>query len=146
VICLEVMVNGETRFIAGASTAQTLTAELCTYPELQQQAWLHVSAEVAPDDQPPADADWPTTQLSVGDQVQIRVIESDSPTPPNVRRIEPTAPATDDIPFVCAFCGKTHLETQGMVASRKAMICRDCIGYLYEMTNEDADAAGVGDE
>ena len=142
-ICFEVIVNGEQRVVAGATSAETLTAELCTYPELQQ-TWLRVTGDLVPEGQPPADADWLTAQLLVGEQVQIRVIDTDSPTAPKLTRIEPTAPATDDIPFVCAFCGKSPLETEGMVSSRKAMICHDCIDYLYEMTNEDAAAADAG--
>jgi ATP-dependent protease Clp ATPase subunit len=44
--------------------------------------------------------------------------------------------------FVCAFCGKDPQQTEGMVASRKAMICRDCICYLYEMISEDDATTG----
>ena len=144
-ICLEVIINGEPRVVAGTAAAETVTAELCTYPELQQ-TWLRVTGDVVPEGQPPADADWLTAQLLVGDRVQIRVIESDRPSAPKLSRTEPTAPASDEIPFACAFCGKDSKDTPGMVASRKAMICRDCIGYLYEMTSEDADAGGVEGE
>jgi len=144
VICLEVIVNGEPRVVAGTAAAETVTAKLCTYPELQQ-TWLRVTGDVVPEGQPPADADWLSAQLLVGDQVQIRVIDSDSPTAPKLSRIEPTATATDEIPFACAFCGDSQ-DKPGMVASRKAMICRDCIGYLYEMTSEDAAAAGAAGE
>jgi hypothetical protein len=134
-ICLEVIINGEARTVAGAASAQTISAELCTYPELNQ-SWLRVSGEVVSEDQPDADANWLTAQLSVGDHVQVRVIETDSPSDPELSRTVPTAAASDKIPFVCAFCGKDAHETQGMVASHKAMICRDCIHYLYDMANE----------
>ena len=135
-ICLEVTINGERRTVAGVASAQTLYAEVCTYPELKD-TWLQVDGEITPEDQPPADAHWLSAQLSVGDQVEIRIIESDQPSAPKVTRIEPTASASDAIPFVCAFCGKDHHQTEGMISSRKAMICRDCVCYLYEMITED---------
>ena len=135
-ICIEVTINGERRTVAGTALAQTISAEICTYPELQQ-SWLHVNGEVVPVDQPGADADWLTAQLSVGDHVEIRVIESDSPALPTLTRADPTAAASDTIPCVCAFCGKDAAQTPGMMASRKAMICHDCIRYLYDIVSED---------
>ena len=137
-ICLEIIVNGERRTLAGAAAAQTISAEVCTYPELQQ-AWLQVHGEVMPEGQPEADADWLSTQLSVGDQVQIRLIETDEPVSPQLTRVEPTAPASDEIPFVCGFCNKDATQTEGMVASRKAMICHACIRYLSDIVKEDDD-------
>jgi hypothetical protein len=136
VLCIEVIVNGERRTIAGGSAADVVETAILTYPGLKQ-SWLRVSGDVVSGDQPNADAEWLTMQLSVGDKVELRLIESDEPVAPNLSRIDPTLPASDKIPFVCAFCGKDSQQTGGMVASHKAMICRDCIGYLYEMTSED---------
>lgn len=48
-------------------------------------------------------------------------------------RTQSTAAASDNIPSVCAFCEKTHSDVEGMVASRRAMICPDCIRYLHAM-------------
>ena len=144
-ICLEVIVNGKRSTVAGVASAQTLTAEICAYPGLNQ-SWLQVYGEVMPDDQPDVDAEWLSTQLSVGDQVQIQLIESDDPVAPRMRRIEPTAATSDGIPCVCAFCGKDSHQTEGMVASRKAMICRSCICYLYEVVSDDDENGAIGAE
>jgi uncharacterized protein YuzB (UPF0349 family) len=136
VICIEVIVNGQRRTIAGGSAADIVETSVLTYPGLQQ-SWLRVNGEVVSGDQPTADAEWLTMQLSVGDKVEVQLIETDNPVAPNLSRTDPTLPASDKIPFVCAFCGKDSQQTQGMVASHKAMICRDCICYLYEMISED---------
>jgi ClpX C4-type zinc finger len=141
VICIEVIVNGQRRTIAGASDAQTIETSLLTYPGLQQ-SWLRVNGEVVSGDQPTADAEWLTMQLSVGDKVEVQIIDAGNPVAPNLSRTNPTLPASDEVPFVCAFCGKDSQQTEGMLASRKAMICRDCICYLYEMVTEDDATAG----
>ena len=135
-ICIEVIVNGQRRTIAGANAAESIETSVLTYPGLQQ-SWLHVNGEVVSGDQPTADAEWLTMQLTVGDKVEVQIIETDSPVAPTLSRTDPTLPASDEIPFVCAFCGKDSVQTEGMVASRKAMICRDCIRYLHEMITED---------
>jgi hypothetical protein len=136
VICIEVIVNGQRRTIAGASDAEIIEASVLTYPG-PQQSWLRVNGEVLSGDQPTADAEWLTMQLSVGDKVEVQIIETGGPDVPTLSRTDPTLPASDEIPFVCAFCGKDSHQTEGMVASRKAMICRDCICYLHEMISED---------
>jgi ClpX C4-type zinc finger len=141
VICLEVIVNGQRRTIAGASAAESIETSVLTYPELQQ-SWLRVNGQVVSSDQPTANAEWLTMQLSVGDKVEVQIIETGNPAAPNLSRTDPTLPASDEIPFVCAFCGKDSQQTEGMVASHKAMICRDCICYLYEMISEDDATAG----
>jgi ClpX C4-type zinc finger len=136
VICIEVIVNGHRRTIAGASSAEIIETSVWTYPGLQQ-SWLRVSGDIVSEDQPTADAEWVTMQLSVGDKVEVQIIETDSPVAPNLSRTDPSVPASDEIPFVCAFCRKDSQQTEGMVASHKAMICRDCISYLYKMMSQD---------
>jgi ClpX C4-type zinc finger len=141
VICIEVIVNGQRRTIAGASAAETIETSILTYPGLQQ-SWLRVTGEVVSGDQPTADAEWLTMQLSVGEKVEVQIIETSNPVAPNLSRTDPTLPASDEVPFVCAFCGKDPQQTEGMVASHKAMICRDCICYLHEMISEDDATTG----
>jgi hypothetical protein len=59
--------NGLRRTIAGASAAESIETSVLTYPELQQ-SWLRVNCEVVSSDQPTANAEWLTMQLSVGDK------------------------------------------------------------------------------
>jgi hypothetical protein len=132
VICLEVNVNGQRRVVAGTAAADVINATVSLYPGLNE-GWLEVAGSVLPDDQPVADASWLAAALSAGDLVEIRLVDSDEAAEPNVSRTDPTARASDSIPLVCAFCDKTHDEVAGMVASRKAVICPECIGYLHDI-------------
>jgi hypothetical protein len=131
-ISLEIIVNGERRTVAGVAQAELVNASVSLYPRVKD-GWLEVSGSVIPPGQPPADATWLAAALALGDKVEVRLIDTDEARAPQLTRVDPTAHATDDVPFVCAFCDKTQLEVAGMVASRKAMICPDCVGYLHEM-------------
>jgi hypothetical protein len=133
-ISLEVSVNGQRRTVAGIAEAELLNATVSLYPNVKD-GWLDVSGSVVPEGQPPADASWLAAALAVGDVVEVRLIDSGAAQTPKLTRVDPTAAATDEVPFVCAFCEKTHLEITGMVASRRAMICPECVGYLHEMMN-----------
>ena len=137
-LCLEVTINGEQRVLAGVAMAETLNASVTVHPGFNQ-AWIKVDGEIAPDGQPNADAHWLTSSAAVGDVVQIRLIESDDPTTPTLGRIDlEVAPVpTDAIPFVCAFCGKEPKDVEGMLASRKAMICRGCLRELHAIASDD---------
>ena len=103
-ICIEVIVNGQRRTIAGASDAETIETSVLTYPG-QQQSWLRVNGAVLSGDQPTAEAEWLTMQLSVGDKVEVQIIDASDPVAPSLSRTNPTLPASDVVPFVCAFCG-----------------------------------------
>ena len=131
-ICLEVNVNGQLRVVAGGRAAELINATVSLYPGLKE-GWLEVAGSVAPEGQPVADARWLAAALSAGDVVEVRIVDSEEAAAPNVSRTDPTARATDSIPLVCAFCDKTQDEVPGMVASRKAMICPECIGYLHDI-------------
>jgi hypothetical protein len=134
VICLEVNVNGQRRVLAGTRAAEVINATVSLYAGLKE-GWLEVAGSIAPEDQPVADARWLAAALSAGDVVEVRLVDSDEPTAPNLSRTDPTARATDSIPQVCAFCDKTPDQVAGMLASRKAMICPECIGYLHDIVS-----------
>jgi hypothetical protein len=136
VICLEVNVNGQRRVVAGVAAAEVINATVSLYPGLEE-GWLEVAGSITPQDQPIADARWLAAALSAGDVVQVRLVESEEAAAPDLSRTNPSARATDSIPLVCAFCDKTHDEVPGMVASRKAVICPECIGYLHDIISAE---------
>ena len=136
-ICLEVNVNGQRRVVAGVAAAEVINATVSLYPALNE-GWLQVTGSVVPDNQPVADASWLAAALSAGDLVEVRLVDCEQPAAPNVSRSDPTARATDSIPLICAFCDKTHDEVPGMVASRKAVICPECVGYLHDIISADS--------
>jgi hypothetical protein len=135
-ICLEVNVNGQRRVVAGIAAAEVINATVSLYPGLQE-GWLEVSGSIVPEQQPPADARWLAAALAAGDVVEVRLVESEQAVVPTLSRTVPSGRASDSIPLVCAFCDKTHDEVPGMVASRKAVICPECIGYLHDIISAD---------
>jgi hypothetical protein len=142
VLCLEVTINGGQRVLAGVAMAETLSASVTVHPGFNQ-AWIKVDGEIAPEGQPNADAHWLTSSAALGDVVQIRLVESNDPTTPRLGRVdlESTPVPADAIPFVCAFCGKEPKDVEGMLASRKAMICHGCLREFHEIASQEGGAA-----
>jgi len=135
-ICLEIIVNGQRRVVAGDAAAEVINATVSLYPDLKE-GWLEIAGSVVNEQQPVADALWLAAALSAGDVVEVRLVESEQAQAASVSRTDPTVRATDRIPLVCAFCDKTHEEVTGMVASRKAVICPECIAYLHDIISAD---------
>jgi hypothetical protein len=136
VICLEISVNGQRRIVAGDAAAEVINATVSLYPDLNE-GWLEIAGSVVNPQQPVADALWLAAALSAGDVVQVRLVESEQAESATLSRTDPTARASDRIPLVCAFCDKSQEEVAGMVASRKAMICPQCIAYLHDIMTAD---------
>lgn len=78
--------------------------------------------------------------VSQGDRVTITLVDSAEPTTPKITRTDPSAEATDEIPFACSFCGKLNIEIEKMYAGLKAQICNECVQFMHDMAVED----GVG--
>ena len=135
-ICLEISVNGQRRIVAGDAAAEVINATVSLYPDLNE-GWLEIAGSVVTPQQPTADALWLAAALSAGDVVAVRLVESEQAEAATLSRTDPSARATDRIPLVCAFCEKSQQEVAGMVASRKAMICPQCIAYLHDIMTAD---------
>lgn len=134
-ICISVTVNGVPLTIAGAPSAQSIDAALSLYPELQE-GWLRVVGETDEGNEPSAHAHWAATPLKLGDVVELRLVDSSQPAAPRLGREDPTAKATDSIPFICGFCGKTAVEVEGMTAGTRAMICHGCVHMIHDMLSD----------
>jgi hypothetical protein len=130
-ICLEVQVNEGPRVVAGAASAESITTSVGIYPGIPA-AWVRVTGDVYPDHEPIAEAHWLNSPLNVGDTLIVRVVDSDNPTPPTLSRTDPSVATSDSVPLVCAFCAKSHEESQKMIASPKAVICDECIRLHYQ--------------
>jgi hypothetical protein len=134
-LCLEVSVNGEKKVVAGVVDAEALNAAIRVFPGLGV-ADVHVTGDVVPDDQPPAEATWFHADLARGDEVTVRLVESENPSPAKLGRTDPGSVATDSVPIICAFCGNPSTEVDAMIASTRALICHSCVKCLYGLVAE----------
>jgi hypothetical protein len=138
-LSLQVEVNGNRVAVAGCADAESIDATVTIFPGLRE-SWVRVAGEIVPAANPPADALWFQQAVSQGDRVTITLVNSAEPTAPKITRTDPSAEATDEIPFACSFCGKLSIEIEKMYAGLKAQICNECVQFMHDMAVED----GVG--
>jgi len=130
---LEVSINGELKTVAGADSAESINAQVSTAPQLDESHLL-VSGDVEISGEPNAEATWLSVPLHVGDVVSVRLVEHVSPTVPTLGRYDPSSGASDGVAVCCAFCGKSSDQVEGgMLASKRALICRPCVQFLHSI-------------
>jgi hypothetical protein len=135
-LCLSVEINGEVTTVAGAVSAETVTASVEIFPSVGE-SWLRVSGDVVSDDVPCADAQWLGQALKVGDVVVVRLVQSDAPVAPTLTRSDANVSGADGLQLVCSFCGKSQAQVKKLYAGTKAMICNDCLGFMQQIAAED---------
>lgn len=91
-LCIGVSLNGVPQIVAGAPSAESIEASVGLYPGFQE-AFLRITGTILPNDQPPADADWLSSSLKIGDVVEVRLIDSPDPTAPRLGRADTTVNA-----------------------------------------------------
>jgi hypothetical protein len=83
-IAFEVYKNGRRQFSAGAADYQTLTSILTlvhpSHPNTTDHALLFSTFGVVPE--PTTLAYWPEFDVGVGDRIEIRIVETDTPDAP----------------------------------------------------------------
>jgi len=139
VLSLQVEVNGNRVVVAGCADAGNIDATVTIFPGLGE-SWVRVAGDIFPAANPPADALWLQRAILQGDRVTITLVDSAEPTTPTLTRSDPSAEATDEIPFACSFCGKLSIEIEKMYAGLKAQVCNECVQFMHDMAVED----GVG--
>ena len=91
-IAFEVYKNGRRQFSAGAADYQTLTSCLtlvhASQPDTSERVLLFSTFGVVPE--PTTMAYWPEFDAGVGDRIEIRIVETNTPdTPERIDRPKP---------------------------------------------------------
>lgn len=75
---------------------------------------------------------WPAPAITLGDEVCIRLVETDEPDRASIARLgEGSMDEPPPAGPICAFCGKAHYEVQTMLSGKRAYVCGDCIELLH---------------
>ena len=142
-LCYEIWLNGERLFVAGHKDAITLEARVLFHRKHTEQ-FLGVSSIVGLEGQRPKDFEWDTPLLGIGDEVRIKLVESDSPIPPQhelpfgVR----LPPPWGDNDAGCSFCGGSAAERKMLFDGPSVRICDACIEFRHEIiANASSSAA-----
>ena len=123
--CFEITINGEKVCTAGVGDDGVLNSVISfakrndveTQPS--ESLDLRVSGVANLEPGVMEHLEWLQRDLSVGDEVLIRIIEDSTCDKPNDKELTYLA---------CSFCGKKQSEVSKLIAGPSVFICNDCIG------------------
>ena len=128
-LCFEVSVNGEPLTTMGHEELATMSLTLDYVPEVARvelSSFGGLRKVTSPEDL----VSWfkPVSQIEVGDEVSIRVVDSAQADNPVKPRLAKDAPQHT---LYCAFCGSPQSEDRRMVVGTLC-ICESCVAGFQD--------------
>ncbi len=135
-LCLEILVNGERKYVAGHEQMEKMRASLYL-TEADGPRIFVVNADFKQTETLSEDAFWPVLEPKVGDEIQIRILQNGTPNKPDrvVSRGKKENEHGEQILY-CSFCGKSHHEVKKLITSKEVNVCDECFQLLGEIFNE----------
>lgn len=137
-LCLEILVNGERKYVAGHEQMEKMRASLYL-TEAGGPRLFVVDADFKKTETLAENVFWPVLEPKIGDEVQIRIVQSNAPNKPDrvVSRGKKENENGEQILY-CSICGKNHKEAKKLVTSKEVNVCDECFQLLGEIFNNEA--------
>lgn len=138
-IAFEVFVNGKKLCVAGVGDEGVLTSVLTfvrrshSQPAAEESPGridLHVGGLVSYPDHSSQHVDWLNQDVAVGDEITIRVVETEMIDEPARGEL---------LPFECRFCGKKQSEVNKIIAGPQVYICGECVTAFLSLTENGSE-------
>lgn len=141
-LCFEIWLNGKRLGVIGHNDALTLSAEVMFHNKNDSQ-FLGLSSITNPEGAEVKDCSWEAPQLGAGDEVLIKLVQSNTPMPPDHELL-----FAQRMPWPwggnveqCSFCGSEAAEGLGLFEGHDARICSQCIEFRHRIISGKATSA-----
>jgi len=130
-VCFEISANGELLTKACVGESDQFEVALAK-PLGERDPTLSVTVFAARSRYRNKNISWEPHQLSVGDEIVIRIVEDDANTEPYIKSAEDLQKEKESALF-CSFCGKGDREVNSMIAGKNdVFICDECVDLASE--------------
>jgi hypothetical protein len=128
--CFEVTVNDGSPAIVGAPAAGLLRGSFF----LVTSGKGGVVFSARPDSEPARSEtlEWVSCPLVTGDEVRVKIVESEHPTEPITRSVHGTAVHPESPRLSCSVCKRPEAKVNQLVAAGAFSICDECVELCYE--------------
>jgi ClpX C4-type zinc finger len=125
-VCFEISANG--KLLSKACVGENDQFEIALAKPLgDRDPMLSVTVFAARSRYHNKNISWETDQLSVGDEIVIRIVEDKADAEPYIKSAEDLEEEKQSA-FFCSFCGKGDREVNSMIAGKEdVFICSECV-------------------
>lgn len=139
-ICFEIWINGIRKNLIGSDDAEEFGACLNANPLIDPpHISLDLSGYIANEKEYPHELRWGTLNIKSGDEVAIKIIESNTPDEPQLIRYNEGIIESEEQTqaMLCSNCGKSHFETDKWVRSSRITLCYECVKLMSEIMEKE---------
>ncbi len=135
--CFEVSLNGGEPIVVGVDNAELLRGSfvLASFGSGGVVFSANVNAGPARSET----RQWLSSSLAVGDEVRVRVIESDQATQPMASTLHGTAVDPESPDLGCSACRRSKSTVNQLLAVGAFSICDECVELCYESLGRRAE-------
>jgi hypothetical protein len=138
--CFEVVVNGELPVVVGDASAGLVTGSLVLSSRGVGGATF--SAYVETSSSASEHRTWLSRRLAVGDELHIRVVESASPSTPEVTAQHGEVVESGSPLLACSMCRRKRDQVNRLVSGGAMSICGECVALCVENLSSENPAQG----
>ncbi len=135
--CLDVTINGKKLGLVGRIDAEALFAVVAAH-QVPNHCDIELTAALPLRDGRATYASWGSHPFTLGDRIEISVVEAEDADPGTV--VVHGQGAQDDAASaqwpLCSFCGRSLHEVHTMSSGRRAQICDSCIDELAALQRD----------
>jgi hypothetical protein len=129
---VELTVNGKRSVVAGGLAIRSIDSRLFFFPPTGKGS-IGIAGYSNSGSNPPERLYWTGADLQLGDEIRLRIVESDAADagakvddlPEEAHT--PEEPLDADVEKSCLFCQKTNREPDFFMSSNAGSICGECI-------------------
>lgn len=140
-LCFEVWVNGEKRYVAGHQRMHNIQTTVACRPNAEE-AHIFTSVSARDENDRFKDHRWSNIPLRQGDQVTVKITDSPPDEADQVVRYGASFYENDHKVTTCSFCGRSDKEVSHMLTHPGANVCNDCIVTLYDILDQEKENKG----
>ena len=137
-LCFEIQLNGKKKLLAGYKDVSELGLSIET---LDKEAFLEVNAGIYKEGSPPDYIFWDGVGFKTGDEIIIKLLDSNKPDPPTLISQEP---ANEEEPrtqrqMLCSSCKKSFRDVDKIIKMPGVILCNECIDSINDFMSESPD-------
>jgi ClpX C4-type zinc finger protein len=133
--CFEITLNGNT-VVAGGSDVGFIRGMLFLTGSGRGRVVFRAHVPKGPDRS--EDGEWLSERFGEGDELRVRVVESDCPDPWHLQSLHGEGVDPESPLLACSFCRRKSEEVERLIAGGDANICGECVAECVRTLSGEA--------
>lgn len=133
--CFEVTVNNQDPVVVGDASAALVQGSL--FLATKGKGGVVFSSYVESEPNKAENREWIGAVLDVGDEIRIRLVDSEFPDPPQSSSLHGEAVEPSSHLLACSMCRRKRNQVKRLLAAGNVSICDECVARCVESLGQN---------